>query len=112
MGEQASLTVCLEYHDDITPPEYQPKGYEHSDYIPQVQFEDDKLAEALGMGQVDMMHYKMALRLRSKAKVLTPEDDIHPSQLESNQVEHNEEASSEDHSMEVETAQMTAKEIK
>jgi hypothetical protein len=119
LPEEASLTVCLEYHDDLTPSDYQPKGYEHSDYIPQVQYEEeDQTPQVLGMGQVDMMHYKMALRLRSKANFLNPEDDLHPSQLqnpeeqETNQVENDTNEASEDHSMEIETAQMTSKEMK
>jgi len=117
LPEDASLTVCLEYYDDVTPHDYQPKGYQHSDHIPQVRDEDENV-KPMGMGQVDMMHQRMALRLRSKAKVLTPEDDLHPLQIqnlqeqENNQVRNDTNEENVDQSMELETARMTAKEMK
>merc|ERR1719266_871283 len=75
------LTICLEYYDNKTPQNYQPKGYEHTDYGPMVISEDDS-DSYLGMGQVDLMKMKMALRLRSKAGTLNPDDELHPASLE------------------------------
>jgi len=75
------LTICLEYYDNKTPQNYQPKGYEHTEYGPMVISEDDS-ESYLGMGQVDLMNMKMALRLRSKAHALNPDDELHPASLE------------------------------
>merc|ERR1719251_883160 len=75
------LTICLEYYDDKTPKDYQPKGYEHTEHGPRVMSDSD-MGLYHGLGQVDMMNMKMALRLRSKANVLTPENELHPSSIE------------------------------
>lgn len=85
LPDVAHLKICLEYYDDITPEDYQPKGYENSDYTPQVKYSGDQSGlepHYLGMGQVDMMHQKIALRLRSKAQPLNPEDELHPASIE------------------------------
>jgi len=88
------LTICLEYYDNKTPPNYQPKGYEHTEYGPMVISEDDN-ESYLGMGQVDMMNMKMALRLRSKATTLQPDNELHPASLEKDT--QSQEQVSEDH---------------
>jgi len=81
LPEVCFLTICLEYYDDKTPADYQPKGYEHTEHAPLVMSDGD-VESYHGMGQVDMLNMKMALRLRSKAKVLSPDDEMHPSSLE------------------------------
>merc|ERR1711939_785722 len=43
---------------------------------------EDDSESYLGMGQVDLMNMKMALRLRSKAGTLNPDDELHPASLE------------------------------
>jgi len=85
LPEVASLKVCAEYYDDITPEGYEPKGFVHSDTRPQVVNSDSEPEPYyLGVGQIDMMHQKMALRVKSKAAALNPEDELHPQTLERN----------------------------
>jgi len=85
LPEVASLKVCAEYYDDLTPEDYEPKGFVHSDTRPQVVNPDTEPDPFfLGVGQIDMMHQKMALRVKSKAKALTTEDELHPQSLERN----------------------------
>jgi len=74
------FTTCLEYYDDKTPSDYQPRGYEHSEFIPRVASEDND-ESYIGMGQVEMMNYKMAMRIRSKAETLSPDNELHPATL-------------------------------
>jgi len=85
LPDVAHLKICLEYYEQLTPVDYEPKGYENSEYTPQVRYDGDQNGmepHFLGMGQVDMMHQKMALRLRSKAQPLNPEDELHPASIE------------------------------
>jgi len=130
LPEVAHLTVCLEYYDDITPKDYHPKGYGPSEYTPQLQH-DEKCGENqpyfMGMGQIDIMHQKMALRLKSKAGVLSEDDELHPSSLAVEAATHavnaislenesgpcqNGEQSGYDEGMEIGTAQLSKEEYR
>lgn len=74
------FTTCLEYYDDKTPADYEPRGYEHSEHVPRVMSEAED-ETFMGMGQVELMNFKMALRLRSKAETLSPDNELHPTSL-------------------------------
>jgi hypothetical protein len=86
LPEVAYLSVALEYYDERTPRNYEPKGYEMSEHAPQIMVynkagEAQNMEHFKGIGQVDMLHQKMALRIQSKSSVLNEDDELHPSQV-------------------------------